>query len=70
VAYKRKATPRRGRPVYCNGAVYESVCHAAKANGLTREQLRAALNRKKNTGVIAGLRFRYLVWLELSGAVD
>jgi hypothetical protein len=58
-----KGSPKRGKPVICKGIVYESVCHAAKANGLTREQLRSALERKTNTGVIGGLRFSYVVWL-------
>jgi len=60
--YPRKNAPRRGKPVICKGRVYESVSHAAKANGLTRDQLRSSLRRKTNPGHIAGLRFSYLVW--------
>ena len=55
--------PRRGKPVASRGMVYESVVQAAKANGLSREQLRFALNRKKNPGWISGVKYSYVVWL-------
>jgi hypothetical protein len=68
---QRKASPRRGKPVICKGIVYESVSHAAKANNLTRDQLRSALRRKTNPGHINGLRFSYLVWsVDNSGGSD
>ncbi|SRR6266436_2129526 len=59
--YQRKGRPRRGKLVICKGVIYESVVHAAKSNGLTREQLRTAMRRKNNPGMIAGLRFNHLV---------
>ncbi len=61
--YQKKPFYKRGRPVRCKGIIYESVVQAAKSNGLTRDQLRSAMNRKNNPGFIAGLRFNYLVFL-------
>ena len=55
--------PKRGKPVICKGVVYKSVVHAARSNGLTREQLRFALERKKNPGWVNGVKFSYVVWL-------
>ncbi len=57
--YVPKGAPKRGRRVLCNDVIYESVVHAAKANGLTRDQLKMALERKKNPGSILGLQFCY-----------
>ena len=59
--YQRKNRPKRGKMIICKDVIYESVSHAARANGLTRDQLRSAIGRKRNPGIISGLRFNNLV---------
>jgi group I intron endonuclease len=58
IGYQKKGIPKRGRPVVCQGMVYESLMHAARANGLTRTNVRAAIKRKN--GWLGGLRFSFV----------
>jgi group I intron endonuclease len=59
--YVKKNGPKRGRQIIHNGVLYESIAHAARANGLTRDQLRIALRSTKSKGFINGQQFCYYV---------
>jgi group I intron endonuclease len=58
--YQRKEGPRRGRVIVCKGIIYENLSYAAKANGISRDRLHSVMRRKKNPGLIDGLKFNFV----------